>query len=284
VLSTPCTVDGVSEVLGDVESVEADLLPGPMQEELGGRDVGLPHIHRDGLDLHELGRVELVEEVAEALGPSIVRNVAHCPSFDVGNDRHVLVALLERCLVNGNSAGRELISTCEAALDRALHDPIDLAPRHPQAPTYCGDGCLEQPADRVRLEGGGEPRASVAPGNSNLSNAVLGAANTWDLGNDDRPILAGVEVAPLPLASVVDAALRPALRARQAGSGSHLDGHLDLFCPCVQLHARDAPGLPQPQDLGVDIAALHPAQTTPPSGGRPWAPSGGHPTRNPEDP
>ncbi|QDU82927.1 hypothetical protein Pla163_00210 [Planctomycetes bacterium Pla163] len=122
----------------------------------------------------------------------------------------------------------------------------------------------------------------LVAGDRDLANAVLGAADTRHLRDDDCAVVACVQVAPLPLAAVVGATLLPALGVWQAAPLANFDEDPDLLLPSVDVDARDASGRLQPENLGIDAATLHPDQATSPAAERSWALSGGPATRSPE--
>ncbi len=249
-------------MLGDVELVEADLLLCIVQVPFDDRDVRRPHVHGDGFNVEELARLKEVEEALEALLLAVIGHVQNVTSGRVCDDRHVLVPLLERRFIHSDSSWREVLSALQAATNSALHDPVDLVPGETKPPRNGGGIGLLQPADCEGLEGGGEPRTRVSPGDQDLLHSVFRTTNPGDLGHDHRPVLASIQMAPTTLASVVNSALNATFRASHPRSPLCLQVDLDLLTGWVQLDARDAPRLRQAQHLRVQVTILHAREDT----------------------
>jgi hypothetical protein len=197
-------VDRLVGVLGNVELVEEDLRVGVRQMGPGGGDVGLPHVHRHRLDGGQLGGGQLRPERVEARLAPVIGHVAHLPAVQVGHHRDVLVAPGERRFVDPQMARRRRGPPRQAALDRPRLDARRFIPTQPQPLRHRGDRGVLHPVDGQGLEQGGEPRSFLCPGDPDLANAMRGAAQPGEPGVDQGPVLARIQVAPFPVAVIVD--------------------------------------------------------------------------------
>ena len=101
-LLPPYLVHGVPQVHGDMKFIERNLGL-PVGERLGdGLDVGLVHVHRYHLDAFALFLRKAAQEALERLLAAPVSHMQHplVRPARVVDDRHVLVPLLERRLVD----------------------------------------------------------------------------------------------------------------------------------------------------------------------------------------
>ena len=107
ILSLANLIDGLPEVLGDVELVEHDLGIRIRNVRARGADVGRPHVHCDVIKLRAAPGPQTLEIGLQNLLLAVVGHVNHDFRVDVVNHRHVLVPLLERGLIH-TDLGRRL--------------------------------------------------------------------------------------------------------------------------------------------------------------------------------
>ncbi len=160
--------------------------------------------------------------------PPTTRDVEHAPCDSIGDDRDVLMPLLERGLID-RRVRDDLRVLCiparQAAADRALADTVDLVPAASQALRRLATAAvlfsmsesitrhsnMAVKPDRGSAQGG--------PGDDDLVDAVVRARDARDIGRDDRLELTGVEVSQAPPAYVVLGGRRSAGRATEPIAG-----------------------------------------------------------------
>lgn len=76
-------------MLGDVESVEHDLLVSVRHSGARALNKGLPHVHRDGLDLAQRADAERVKAGLQALPATVLGYFEETSSFEVVEKREV---------------------------------------------------------------------------------------------------------------------------------------------------------------------------------------------------
>src|SRR5690606_32820240 len=250
-------VERVTEVLRDVEAIEADLLIRCRNVLLGRRDVRFVHVHRDRLDRRELVGRQLDEELVEGRLPTAIRDVEDVARHQVGHDGHVVVPLAERGLVHTEVLGRSELAAGQTTRDGARLDACHLVPGQLHATGHAENARLSQPVDDDRLEKGREARPGLGPGHVDLVDTVLFASNSWHIGHEDRPKLAGVEMTPLAASVVVLGAHLVARWAREPRAALRGDVHTHLFFGDLEIDVDDVPRVAEAEDGRVEVAVAH---------------------------
>src|SRR5690606_6288953 len=125
-------IDSATKQRRDVVLVESDAASA-IGAVLGhSRDVRGVHVHGHDLDAFTLFAAKLAQEASERISAAAVGNVHDVPSIEIVDHGHVLVALLKARLIDADPRRQLLLATCEAAIDSALHDAIDLIPSQAQ--------------------------------------------------------------------------------------------------------------------------------------------------------
>jgi hypothetical protein len=88
------------------------------------------------------------------------------------------VPLLEGLLIDADVLDDPVFPQPKAAIDRPLHDAVDLIPAQPQGSRDRADRHLLQQRDCQALEQCRKSAAALAPRHLNLPDAILGALNT----------------------------------------------------------------------------------------------------------
>jgi len=225
-----------------------------------------PHVHRDGLDLGELFLGEALVVDPQGLLATTVGNMLDDAPFEVGDHCHVLVALLERGLVDADPTRHFKLAPREAPLDGTLHHSIDLVPAQIQLPRHRRGARLTQPIDHQGLEQRRESRPRLCPRHLNRLDPVLRTSNPRNLGCQDCPVLAGRKMTPTPKPRVVARHRGSAHRALQRRRSLVLHAHLHLALRRPKLHARHPPRLLYPENLCVQVGVPHPRRLRHPPG------------------
>ena len=99
-LAAPHVIDGLVQMLDDVELVEHDLAVRLGQVRARGLHVGLPHVHGHGGDAVALGRRQGGPEAVQARLLAVVGQVEHPAPLQIGHDRQVAMPLGDGLLVD----------------------------------------------------------------------------------------------------------------------------------------------------------------------------------------
>ena len=180
-------------------------------------------------------------EPVEALLAAVVRHVHHPRSLEIGDQRHVLVALGERGLVHPDVLDRCGLAARQPAPYRPLHDPRRLVPRDPQVLRHRRHTRLLQPVDRQHLEQRRELRARFRPRHLQLLDPVRRAVQSRHPRMHQGLELAGVEMSPRALLVVVDRGRRVALRAHPVLALGQRHPHVHLAVLQGGLDSLDVP-------------------------------------------
>jgi len=86
---------------------------------------------------------------------------------------------------------------------------------------------------------------------------MLGALNTRNLGNQHGFVLAGIEVAPLPLPFIVAGNLKAAFGADKGNVGIAFDKNTDFAGSEREFDFGNPPWGPNAKNLGVEIGIFH---------------------------
>ena len=260
VLGAPYLIDCLSQVLGDMELVEADLLVCVGDPLADRRDVALPHIHGHRPDRGSLLFAEALEIVLDHLGFSAIGHMHHVPTDLIADHRHIVVPFLERLFIDADPL-RQLPSFLEAAtLDPSPDCPflnaVDRAPAEPEQLSHGADTGFFKPTNHQQLKHGGEFCPAVGPRDLDPFDVVLEAFDARNLRADDGLELAGIQVPPSANRGVVDGARCPTGGARQTPSGT-LNLEQNDFLRHLQLDIDDFPWGLQPEDSFIEFGVLH---------------------------
>src|SRR5713101_1465085 len=257
-LGSTNAIDGFVEMLGDVELVEDDLLLGGGNPGEGGLDVGLPHVHRDGLDALALSGAEPHgPEGFQALLLTIVGNEQDPYSFKIGHDGHVVVSAKKRLLVHAQPGELSQLTSLQPPPYSALHDSPDRFPANFDPARHRGHRRILRPVDDQPLEEHRKLRPRLRPWDSNLHDPVLCARNPWHPRVKSSLKLARVEVAPLSFPVIVDRGALSALRALRLGASITLQPHVNRLLLRIELDPLDFPWLAQAQNRRVQLPVSH---------------------------
>jgi len=149
---------------------------------------------------------------------------------------------------------------------RRLLDPGHLIPHPLQTARQGAHVRLLEPVDHQRLEQRREPRSRIRPRHRDLPHAVLVALHARHRGDQERPVLHGVQMTPAPLPSVVAGAGPVALRAAKLRAGAAVDEDPHLLVGMGNLDPRDLPGAlqaDQPRVMQCDRRVGHPGKISP---------------------
>jgi hypothetical protein len=187
----------------------------------------------------------------------------------ISNDGHVLVALLERRLVD---ADMDQIRSARRARpsNGSLHDAVDLVPCETQLPCDGLDVGLLQSTNHHRLHQRREARPSIRPRHIGLDDTMFLMFLACDPGYvsvEDRLELAGVQVAPGSSPSVVALAYPLARGADTSSAVLQPNQHSNFLVLLVELDAFNMPGGLDPEDPGVEVHVAHPVKVPPASAG-----------------
>ena len=117
-------------------------------------------------------------------------------------------------------------------------------------------GRLLQPVDHLRLEPHRESRALLGPWRAHLFDLVPLTQHPRHPRDQDRAVLAGIQMPPPTTARVVAPRRLPALRARhRLAVVLHVHDHLPLLL--VELHVCHSPGLLDVQNPRVQLFVMH---------------------------
>jgi len=139
-------IDGVMQMLDDVELVEHDLGVRARQMRPRGLHVGLPHVHGDGPDAVTLGGRQGGPEPVQTLLLAIIRQVEHVALLQVSHDRQVAMPLRDGFLIDPQADDHLGPAPSQPSLDGPRLDPPALLPTDPQQPHGARDR-----TDRVLL-------------------------------------------------------------------------------------------------------------------------------------
>jgi hypothetical protein len=115
------------------------------------------------------------------------------------------------------------------------------------------------------LKQGGEPAASFGPRDADLVNAVSGTIHSRYSSRQHRLKLAGVEVSPASLISlVISRSGCSTLRANETGIGSEVQGHHDFLPSGIDLDLVHKPRLFETENGLIQLSIVH---ELPPLGG-----------------
>jgi len=256
-------VDAVADVLGDVKSIERDLLLGVGHVQQRRFDVRRPHVHR-----YRPQRLQVLDgrspvEFLNGILVATVEDLEDALSITVVDDRHVLVALLEGGLVNTDVAKRLRLSPSQTSGHGALHHPIDLIPSHTQHPGHRRMARFFEPIDDECLEHGREPRARIRPRHPQLLDPMLRALHPRHIGGQQRLVLHRVQVAPGPTTGVVTAARDATHRAGESHIFVQSDENLDLSCFEPRINIAHVPWGLDAKELRVEVSVPHVARSCP---------------------
>ena len=84
-----------------------------------------------------------------------------------------------------------------------------------------------------------------------LEHAMIRTPHPRDFRDQDRSVLAGIQVAPATFSMVIAAAGLAAFGTGQRFRTSSIDEHRHFLLAAVQLHIANLPRGPDPEDLGV---------------------------------
>jgi hypothetical protein len=251
-------VDRVVEMLGDVESIEGDLVVGRVEPVARGVDVRPVHVHRHGLDAFELRLAELAVEAVETLSSAIVGDVEDSEfAVQRRHDRHVLMALLERGFVDADPSRDFEFASCQTTLHGALEDCVDFVPAHVEHLGHGFDRRDAQPVDHQRFEQRGEARVRLGPRHGDLLDPVGRTLDSRNVGFEDRAQLARVEVPPATSTRVVARCRLPTGRAKQARRRVDRDAHDDFPGLHVELDLAHDPRTLDAQNTRVQLFVVH---------------------------
>ncbi len=101
------------------------------------------------------------------------------------------------------------------------------------------------------------PEPGSAQGTFNGQDAVLRALDAWQVGDEQRLVLAGIQMPPLSLALVVPGGDGPAFWAEEFGPGFLLDKHADFAGSQGKVDIGYHPGRPDAKNLCVKVCIFH---------------------------
>ena len=133
----------------------------------------------------------------------MVGDIQHHVAALIIDHRYVLVPLLERCLVHAQHPRRLPTPASQTAGHRPAPNARHLVPTQSQLASHHLHACLLEPLDDLSLHQSREARFLVGPWHPQLTNPVLRAPHTRNLGMHPRLVLHRVEMPPTPPTSVV---------------------------------------------------------------------------------
>jgi hypothetical protein len=224
---------------------------------LAGVDEGRPHVQADRLDPLALRRWESLEVGRQALLLAFLTDVLDRCRLQIAHQRHVAMPLGNGLLVHARIPG-QLGTLGRSATDhRPLHQRPSFIPGDAQDAGGALDVGRKQHLDRQYLEKMREAAARICPGHTNLAYPMFGARHSRRAGMQEGQELAAVQVPPHPLGQmVIHGKCLPALRARKSRS-RRVARHLNMRLRHVQFHPLDRPRIAQPQQLPVQLVAVH---------------------------
>lgn len=251
-------IDRFIQVTLQVETVQHRLLVGPGNPLAAGGAVGLPHVHREALDLaqHRLGQAR--EEAIQRLFRAVLAHPDHLGRVQVVDHRDVVMPFKHGLFINTDAAQLGQVALGQPAAHRAGDDAIGLVPRDAQQAAGARHRHLQQGVDGEALELQREARVLLRPRRGDRLDAAVGALGARQRGADQRLELAGVQVAPDALLAVLYRAARTATcRASQRRRRRQLDPHANGLGRLVHAHRGDLPGGRKPQDLFIQSGITH---------------------------
>ena len=175
----------------------------------------------------------------------------------ITHNRHVLMPLLERGLINAQDLWHRELTAGETAGHRALHDARHLVPAQGE---QLGDGFdtgVLQPFDDQTLEEGGEARPGGRPGHLQLSDPMRRTFDSRNLPHEHGLVLHRVKVSPRPRPGVVARAGLTTLRARRRCIRPEGHKHLHRVVLHRDVHLDDFPWWFESEKLGIQVTVLH---------------------------
>ena len=261
-------IHGLPKMRRHMELVEDDLL-GVFEVLHRGGQVRIPHVHRHREDPLQLLGGEGLPEGVQALLLPLRRHVQNPAALQVVDHSYVLVPLLERLLVHPQVGQRFCLATRHPPPHGALHDVVELVPRHPEQTPHLLLTGRPKPADRQPLEERREAASRFRPRQLHHARTVFRTVAARRGRMDDRPVLARVQVPPLPLRLVVVQRAQPAaLRAGPAKVGRVAEDDMHLSDLQFQFDSLHTPRGGDPENPGVQFAILHRRPSAARSGGR----------------
>ena len=250
VLGSPHLIDGLSEVLGDMELVVHQLrVRGLVRDRVG---IGREHVGSHGHNLLPLLNRQRLQDRLRCSLSSLRGHIQDAGAIDVGEDGDVVVASAEALLVDTNVANGRHFTSLKPPFDGSIHDRLGRVPGEPEE----GGGGLDragrlQDFDGKGFEEQGETAVLSGPRRHDRLHPVLRAAAPRQSGDKLRRELHRVEVTPAPLFRVIGQAARlPAFRAENARADVH---QADFDSPLVKpkVNTIDSPGVVQAQKSGI---------------------------------
>jgi len=257
VLCATSHVDGVAEQLRDVEPVEAELRldVGDMPDRRV--DERVVHVHRDDLDALELFGAQPLEERVDRCLPTAIGDVQNAPVLDIRDHADVLVAALERGLIDAESRRVDRTAAFDSACDRSLLDPRHLVPGQPQVASDGAHTRFLQPVDDSALKSFGEPGVGIGPRDNHLADAMFGAVHPRHVADDPGLVLQQIKVPPLATPMIVDSRCAAALGAGSIASRERNEDVDDLLA-VVDHSSCHLPAIWQRHRLRDQLLGIHP--------------------------
>ncbi len=167
------------------------------------------------------------------------------------------MAAPEALLVNPRVFDNRVFSPEQAPLHGRLHDLVNRLPVQAHNFRHLGDIAASlQPDDDRLCQQFGDALVTVSPRRRDLLNAPVPMLQTRDICMDERFKLAGVQVPPSPLRSLVQEGRLLGLEMRPLGRPVHLRRDDNPFDLHVEFHVHDLPWSGDPKNLTVKIVDL----------------------------
>ncbi len=250
-------VDGLVEMLSEVELVEDDFLLGSGQVSQGGVDEGLPHVHGHGCDGIDLLGSARSPELVQGFGLAIIAHEQNLALLEIADDGQVVVAALLGSFIDAQvAAGFDLSASLSSGYRSASHAP-GLVPADPGALGNGADIGITQPDDDQSFEERREARAFFGPRHSKLFDSMGGTVEPWYSGMEQGPILEGVEVAPASFPVIVDGGALLAFGTDPQLLRGQSHGDVDLAFLELEFHLLHAPRSSQTEQLRIESLVVH---------------------------
>jgi hypothetical protein len=161
-------------------------------------------------------------------------------------------------LVNPRVFDDRVFSPEQAPLHGRLHDLVKRLPVQAHDFRHLGDIAESlQPDDDRLCQQFGDALVTVRPRHRDLLDTPVPMLHARDICLDDRFKLAGIQVQPSPLRSLVHVCCLLGLGMRPFGRPVHLRRDDNPFGLHVEFHVHDLPRSGNPKNLTVKISAFH---------------------------
>ena len=190
---------------------------------------------------------------------AVFGHVHHAPLPQIIHQCQIAVPLPKRLLIHTDLADWLGFSSLQATLHCPLQDAVYLVPTQLQQAGHCFLTGRFEPLDRQQFKQRCESARRLGPRHLHHSHSVVAACATRRLGVQNGPVLASIQVAPLPLRLVViQLACLSTFRTRPIDHVLVPQANVDLAGFQFQFPPIHVPGSLDSENAPIQFMVLHP--------------------------